>query len=52
VRAEDAEAYPWFILGALKGMLIRQMKGLSPGDEASQRAALVRFVLHGTGPRR
>jgi len=49
VRAEDADAFPWFILGALKALLIRQMKGLSADDEATQRAALVRFVLRGTG---
>lgn len=47
VRADDASSFAWFVLGALKGMLIRQMRGLAPDDEAAQRAALVRFVLHG-----
>jgi AcrR family transcriptional regulator len=47
VRADDADAFAWFILGALKGLLIRQMKGLAGQDEAGQRSALVRFVLRG-----
>jgi AcrR family transcriptional regulator len=47
VRTEDASYFAYFMLGALKGMLIRQMKGQAPEPLEAQRAALVRFVLHG-----
>jgi hypothetical protein len=52
LRAEDAGHFPWFILGAMKALLIRQMKGESSEPEAASRAALVRFVLAGAGAAR
>jgi AcrR family transcriptional regulator len=49
VRGDDAACFGWFLLGAMKAMLIRQMQGEARESLEAQRAALVRFVLHGAG---
>ncbi len=47
VRNDDLELLTWFFLGAMRAMLVRRMKGLAKEPLEAQRAALLRFLLHG-----
>lgn len=47
VRADDADLFGWFFLGAMRVMMARRIKGLATEPLPEQRAALVRFLMQG-----
>lgn len=47
LRGDDAPFFDWFFVGALRGLMVRRMKGEATEPPEVQRATLVRFLLEG-----